>query len=82
MVDKPCMPNGYKNWNFKQVVSVLKKNGFIEVKIQGSHFHYYSSDKKALVQVPFHGNTSIKPRTLKSIVLSSKIPSSIWGIKK
>lgn len=74
------MPNGYNNWNFKQVVKILKDNNFVEIRTKGSHFQYYNEDIEAMVTIPFHGARSINTKTLKSITIQSKLSKKMWGI--
>ena len=71
------MPRGYNNWNFKQVESVLKENGFVLHHTNGSHY-YYIGNSMSLVCVPFHGKKAIKPRTMKGIILQSSLPKEVW----
>lgn len=74
------MPRGLNNWNFNQVVKFLKKNDFSHVKTKGSHFFYFKKAKteQFLVVVPFHGNKSIDPKTMKSIISQSGISKEEW----
>jgi predicted RNA binding protein YcfA (HicA-like mRNA interferase family) len=74
------MPNGVFNWTFRDVVKVLKAHGFGFVGSEGSHHHYVgeAGGAKRLVQVAFHGQSTIKPRTFKSIVAQSGIPLKEW----
>jgi len=74
------MPNGFKNWSFRAVVSFLKMKNFKLSHSRGSHFYYHKNinNKNFLVSVPFHGNKAIKPRTLKSIIVQSGITEGEW----
>ncbi len=74
------MPNNLNNWTYKDVVDVLKEHKFILNHTRGSHFYFvgHFGGKYRQVCVPFHGNNSIKPRTLKGIILQSGIPKNIW----
>ncbi len=78
------MPRGLHNWTFKQVVKFLKSNNFIQSHVIGSHFHYIKSENGKIfsVQVPFHGNKAIRPRTLQTIILQSGIPKTSWLSKR
>lgn len=77
------MPNGYRNWNFKQVVKILNANGFTHHHTKGSHYHYvgYKNKESKVVQVPFHGNKSIATGTMKSIIQQSGLGLKKWNIK-
>jgi len=68
------------NWTYKEVADFLKEHHFILNHIRGSHHFFVGSYKGVAHQVcvPFHGKDSIKPRTLKSIMLQSGIPKELW----
>jgi predicted RNA binding protein YcfA (HicA-like mRNA interferase family) len=74
------MPRGIMNWIYKDVAEFLKENNFILNHIRGSHHYYVGSTKGVARQVcvPYHGNISIKPRTLKSIISQSGIDKEDW----
>ncbi len=74
------MPNGIKNWTFDDVVKFLKENGFRYNYTRASHHYYIGSSQGILrqVTVAFHGKKTIKPRTMKSIILQSGIPKEVW----
>ena len=74
------MSKGVFNWTFSDVVKFLKSKGFRHIDTAGSHYHYMAviGGVTRLVQVPFHGQTAIKPRTFKSIVAQSGIPMKDW----
>lgn len=76
------MPNGVFNWKFQDVVDILKAHNFILNHTRGSHFYYIGHAQKMYRQVcvPFHAGQTIKPRTLKGIVIQSGIPKKEWGI--
>lgn len=68
------------NWKFKDVERFLKEHGFVLNYSNGSHYYYIAS-KNSIVRnvcVPFQGSTTIKPRTLKSIILQSGIEQKEW----
>jgi len=71
------MPNRLRYWTFKEIESFLRDNGFALHHTNGSHFYYIGNNTK-LVCVPFHGSKTIKPRTVKSIILQSGIPQKKW----
>lgn len=71
------MPNRLFNWTFTDIEKFLKKNGFILGYVKGSHYYYIGS-KGRIVQVPFHGNKALKPRTMKGVILQSGISQKIW----
>lgn len=74
------MPRGVFNWTFADAVDFLKEHGFVLVHIEGSH-HFYQGNyggAPRLVQVQFHGRKTLKPRTLKSIIVQSGISKDRW----
>lgn len=71
------MPNRYNNWTFKEVESFLREHNFQLHHTNGSHFYYIDARMK-MVCVPFHGKKTIKPRTMKGIILQSAIPNAVW----
>lgn len=54
---------------FREVVKVLKKAGWVEVSVKGSHHHYKDSTGKTAgkATVPDHGNKDLRIKTLESI---------------
>jgi len=52
----------------KDVVTALKRAGFILVYIEGSHHYLEPSEGGSLVTVPVHANKILKPKTLRSIM--------------
>lgn len=74
------MPNGINNWTYRDVVDFLKENGFSLNHTKGSHIFYIGFYNKIQrhVCVPLHGNTAIKPRTIKGIIAQSGIPKEKW----
>ncbi len=50
----------------RQVVKLLKKHGFVEIRQVGSHLHLYHMEKKLRVTVPMH-TKDLKRKTLRSI---------------
>jgi len=73
------MPHGIKNWTFKDVEKFLKQHNFVLDHIEGSHHFYILLDNDSIsVCVPFHGNKSISPRTMKGIISQSGIDKKTW----
>lgn len=52
----------------KEVAAALRRAGFKELYIEGSHHYLERPDNKALITVPVHTNKILKPKTLKSIL--------------
>jgi len=57
----------------KKLVKILKKNGFVELKQEGSHLHLYQPAQKLRVTVPMH-NKDLKRKTLASILRQARVP--------
>lgn len=74
------MPRGINNWTYNDVVRFLKEKGFRLNHTRGSHFYYvnYVDKKLRQVCVPYHGKLSIKPRTIKGIIVQSGISKKEW----
>ncbi|OHA32215.1 MAG: hypothetical protein A2928_01005 [Candidatus Taylorbacteria bacterium RIFCSPLOWO2_01_FULL_45_15b] len=74
------MPRNFFNWTFNDVVSFLKKNNFRLNYTNASHYYYVGRHIGSLrnVCVPYHGAKTIKPRTMKGIILQSGIPKAQW----
>ncbi len=74
------MTRGIFNWTFDDVVDFLKENNFRLNYVNASHYYYVGSYNKVIRQVcvPFHGKKSLKPKTMKGIILQSGIPQEKW----
>jgi predicted RNA binding protein YcfA (HicA-like mRNA interferase family) len=74
------MARGLYNWTAEDVVRFLKERRFTLNHTKGSHYFYVGHYSGAFRQVcvPFHGSRTIKPRTLKGIILQSGIPKNEW----
>lgn len=54
----------------KEIIRILKKYGFVEIRSKGSHIQFKKGNLN--VTVPFH-NKDIKLETLRSILRQAKI---------
>jgi predicted RNA binding protein YcfA (HicA-like mRNA interferase family) len=74
------MPRGVNNWSAEDVVRFVRARGFVFNHAKGSHYFYIGKVDGSLRQIciPFHGSKSLKPRTVKGIILQSGIPMSEW----
>jgi predicted RNA binding protein YcfA (HicA-like mRNA interferase family) len=52
----------------RQVIRVLERQGWKLDHTRGSHYHYRHPAKPGMVSVPCHKATSLKPKTLSSIL--------------
>jgi len=57
--------------NAKEIIKILKENGFVKKSQKGSHEKYIKDDKTVIV--PIHGKRDIPVGTIKSIELQSGI---------
>lgn len=79
------MSNNINNWTYNDIVSFLKEHSFKLNHTRGSHYYFVGVVGGILrhVTVQYHGgNVSIKPRTMKSIIVQSGINKDIWFGKK
>lgn len=72
------MPNGLRNWGYKDVLKFLKEHNFTFSKQkEGSHEAWISSDNESVVEV--NGTKSSYPiRTLETMIRQSKIDKKEW----
>ncbi|MEO8514073.1 MAG: type II toxin-antitoxin system HicA family toxin [Ignavibacteria bacterium] len=56
----------------RELIKILNKLGYIEVRQKGSHKHFKKPENENLVTVPFH-NKDIKQTTLRSIIKQSNL---------
>ena len=62
-----------------QVISILEKLGFIEVRQKGSHKQYRHSDGR-FTTVPFHKGRDLSPILVKQIIKDINIsPDDFYG---
>jgi len=52
---------------FRQVEKIIKADGWVKVKIVGSHHHYKHSTKPGKVTIPFHSG-DLNPIVVRSIL--------------
>mgnify|MGYP001616859015 CR=1 FL=1 len=73
------MPNGLLNWCYKDVVEFLKTRGFVfKENRKGSHETWINFQTQAIVDVMFHGQNSIAPKTLESMIRQSGLDKKVW----
>ena len=56
----------------REVVRVLEKMGFVEVRQRGSHKQYRHADGRCTT-VPFHGSRDVSPRLLRQILKDIRV---------
>lgn len=52
----------------KEVVAALRKGGFVQVRVRGSHHYLRRPGSGRLVCVPVHSGEILAPKLLKSIL--------------
>jgi predicted RNA binding protein YcfA (HicA-like mRNA interferase family) len=57
----------------REVVVILKKNGFIEISQTGSHLKLFNPNTKRTAIVPIHKGKTLPVGTLKAIEKQSQI---------
>ena len=57
----------------KEVLSALKKLGFREVRVKGSHHVLYNPQTDKIVVVPVHGSKTLAPKTLSKILKAAGV---------
>lgn len=61
-----------KSYSSREVMAILKANGWVLMSVEGSHHHFKHPDKKGKVTVK-HPCKDIPPKTLKSITAQSGV---------
>ncbi|WP_281679145.1 type II toxin-antitoxin system HicA family toxin [Synergistes jonesii] len=61
-----------KGYSSREVIRILKNDGWYEVRIEGSHHHFRHQTKKGTVTVP-HPNKDLPQKTLKNIFAQAGI---------
>lgn len=67
-----------KRFTAQEVISILRKNGFILVSQRGSHQKWRNPETKKQVIVAYHKGKQLPEGTLKSIVKGSGISEDVW----
>lgn len=63
------MSDGLPVLRARDVLRALRKAGFVEKRVSGSHYLLaHPSDPGRAVTVPYHGTRDLKPGTLRSII--------------
>lgn len=52
----------------RDVVKLIERDGWVQVRQTGSHRHYRHSSKPGVVTVPGHPRDDLHPKTQKSIL--------------
>ena len=52
----------------REALGALKRAGFVEVRIEGSHHHLHRAGGSGVVTIAVHAGKVLKPGTLRSIL--------------
>jgi predicted RNA binding protein YcfA (HicA-like mRNA interferase family) len=63
----------YRNLTRKDVMKILKDDGWYQVDVRGSHHYFKHPIKKGKVTVPVHGNKTLKIKTIITIFKQAQI---------
>ncbi|MBU1900796.1 hypothetical protein KKG82_00295 [Patescibacteria group bacterium] len=67
-----------KNWSPRDVISFLKKNGFVELKkSKGDHCCLFNSETKAYTEVD-KGRDAFTAREMLGFIEQTQIPKEFW----
>ena len=76
------MPNGLKNWRYKDVISFLRTKGFsFYEQREGSHEAWinYNMNPPAVVEINRNkGGESYLPKTLETMIRQSCLDKKVW----
>ncbi len=53
--------------SFKQIERIIKKDGWVEVRVNGSHHQYKKIGCTSLVVIPSHGSRDISIGVIKNL---------------
>ena len=71
-----------KNFSSKELIGLLKSEGFVEVRQRGSHIVLQKRVTETTFTVIVPNHREIKIGTLKSIIRQSNLDQSIFELKK
>ena len=72
------MPNGLRNWSYRDVIGFLKEHGFaFHKQLGGSHETWVNIDTKAVVNVN-RTASSYPLLTLQTMIRQSKVNKADW----
>ena len=68
-----------KRLTSREIISVLKDNGFVLLSQKGSHQKWHNAETGAITIVPCHGNDQIPIGTIHAIIRASKLDKQRFG---
>ena len=69
-----------KNISGKKLCKILEGNGWVLVRISGSHHVYTKNGEEAKIVVPVHGNKELKIGLLKAILKTAGLLSLFFTL--
>ena len=57
----------------RQAIAAFEIFGFVEVRSSGSHRILKKPEHRFVLTVPYHGNTTLKPGTLRGLIRTADI---------
>ena len=69
-----------KNISGKKLCKILEENGWMLMRVKGSHHVYLKEGEDMRIVVPVHGNKEIKTGLLKSILKSAGLLSLFFTL--
>lgn len=69
-----------KNISGKKLCKILEDNGWVLVRISGSHHVYTKNGEEAKIVVPVHGNKELKIGLLKAILKTAGLLSLFFTL--
>ncbi len=59
--------------NGKAILKILKKSGWVIIRVKGSHYHLFNAALSKNVTVPVYGKKDLKIKTVKSIERATQV---------
>ncbi len=69
-----------KNITGKKLCKILEQNGWVLVRISGSHHVFTKTGEDAKIVVPVHGNKEIKTGLLRAILKTAGLLSAFFTL--
>jgi len=66
------------NLSPKYLIKILEQNGFVFLRVKGSHQIFYNAARGKTIVVPVHGGRDLKKGTFLTILKQSGIDKNEW----
>jgi predicted RNA binding protein YcfA (HicA-like mRNA interferase family) len=63
----------WKNLTAREVIRILKDDGWSQVGSRGSHLYFKHPSKPGKISVPVHKKETLKPKTIRSIFMQARL---------